>query len=109
MPDRGPSSGHYLFTPLAHPILFKLGRKSIHTFLKERETYLLRMQDVKTSGGTIDPVSVKASVDQDLLLSPVEFGEVGVSVIDFKNISDEVHGKVGIEVDSLSATDLETS
>lgn len=44
-------------------------------FVRERARYLLRIQDVQASGSNINPVSLKASIDPDLLMSMIEFGE----------------------------------
>jgi hypothetical protein len=52
-PNEGPQSGQVLFTTVSHPELRTLGRKSIHTFLRERERYLLRIADANTSGGNV--------------------------------------------------------
>lgn len=74
-PPATPLAGQALFTPISHPELRRLGRKNIHTFVRERARYLLRIQDVQTSGSTINPVSLKASIDPDLLMSMIEFEE----------------------------------
>jgi len=44
MGTEGPSS-QLLFTPISHTEPRKLGRKHIHTFLVERERYILRVKD----------------------------------------------------------------
>ena len=75
-----PTVGQHLFTPVSHPVLRRYGRKQIHTFVREREQYLLKIQEVNDSGGKISAISIKASIDPDLLLSLVEIGEFpGVS------------------------------
>lgn len=79
MGTEGPSS-QLLFTPISHTEPRKLGRKHIHTFLVERERYILRVKDAQSTGGNQESVSVIASIDPDLLTSLIDLGEFGESV-----------------------------
>ncbi len=70
-------TGQHLFNLVAHPQLKNIGRKSIHTFLPERELYLLPIADAQASGSSITPIRVKSSVDYVVIQSLVSSGEFG--------------------------------
>lgn len=99
-----------MFTPITHPELRKLGRKHLHNFIRERERYLLRLEDIKASGASVQPVSLKTSIDPDLLLSLVEFGEFN----DTEKLEDLTEGKIqswldeksNVSLDSMTVEDL---
>lgn len=69
------NGGQPLFTPISHPELRQLGHEHIHPFLRDRETYLLRVQDVDNSSGHLEPVSVKVSLDGYFIASLIELEE----------------------------------
>lgn len=106
----GPSGGQPIFTPIVHPELRRLGRKNIHIFLRERERYILRLEDAQASGSSVQPVSLKASVDPDLLLSMVEFGEfdnvTSLTELTDDNLRQWLDDKDEVSFDSLSAEAL---
>ena len=107
------NAGQHLFTPVSHPELHKLGRRHIHKFLRERERYLLRILDVNSSGGSLQPVSIKSSIDPDLLLSLVEFGEFDnittVSSLSEDTLKSWLEQKDAVELSSLSVGDLDAT
>ena len=84
----GPKGGHHLSTPISHPELRQLGQKSIHLFLRERESFLLRVMDAQISGASLDPITLKASIDIDLLTSFIELEEFGAAVTSFVALTD---------------------
>ena len=67
-PNDGPTGGHHNFIPISHPELTVLGSIEIHTFLCERKRYLLRIKHANDSGNKITPISIKYSIDKNLLL-----------------------------------------
>ena len=80
--------GQHLFTPISHPELRQLGQNNIHTFLREREIYLLRITDARNSGGTVEPIPLKSSVDADLLTSLIELEEFGSEIDSIDKVTD---------------------
>ena len=112
-PSTGSAVGQSLFTPISHPQLRRLGRKNIHVFLRERENYLLCIADAQAIGSTIQPISLKASIDRDLLLSLVEFGEFA-EVTSLANLTEDnlkawLGAKEKVSLESLSLQELETA
>lgn len=114
MAQRGScSSGQPLFTPVTHPELRRLGRKPVHIFLRDREKYLLRIKDAQDSGSSITPVSLRSSVDRDLLESLISFGHFE-GVERFGDLTDELiqnflDQKDGAKLESVSLEQLEAS
>ena len=105
--------GQHLFTPIAHPELCRLGQKRIHAFLRERERYLLHINDAQATGSSISAISLKSSLDPDLLLSLVEFDEFD-GVISVNELSEEalknwLDDKETVNFDTLTTTELENS
>lgn len=102
-----------MFTPISHPELRRLGRKNIHTFVRERARYLLRIQDVQASGSTISPVSLKASIDPDLLTSMIEFGEFDnvetIEQLSETNIQSWLDTQSEVSFDTLTVEELNSA
>ena len=113
MAPSGTTAGQPVFTPIAHPVLRRYGRKAIHTFIREREQYLLRIADATASGATVSPISIKSSIEPDLLLSLVEFGEFdGVTAV--HGLTEDIleawlQDKDATSLDSLTLLDLEAA
>lgn len=105
--------GQHLFTPVSHPELRKLGRKSIHTFLQEREHYLLKVADTNISGASINVTTLKASFDTDLLMNLVmlnEFPGAGtIAAVTEEQLNTLLFAKDQVELQSMSLDDLEPS
>lgn len=114
MVPRTPSStGQHLFTPVSHPELHTLGRKNIHTFLRQRERYLLKVGDANAAGPTITPTTLKSSVDTELLLSLValeEFpGAETIQDVTEDQVKTWLNAKDDVELHNLSLDEREAS
>jgi len=113
MAPPGPSVGQHLFTPVSHPELRRLGRKAVQTFIRERERYMLKIDDANASGANVSAVSIKASIDTDLLLSLIDFDEFpGVSK--FEELKEEtleewLEEQNVLKLEAISLPDLEAA
>lgn len=58
-------------------------------FLREREIYLLRIEDAKSTRNSMQSISIKSSFDRHVLQSLVEFEE-----LDFSDLADQVPMKL---------------
>ena len=110
---RGSIAGQNLFTPISQPVLRKLRHKNIRKFLRDRENYLLKIEDAKTSGSTVKPISVVSSVDRDLLQSLLDIGELD-EVESLEQLTDDVLKKwletqVAEDFDSLTVDSLRSA
>ena len=113
-PNDGPTGGHHTFTPISHPELTVLGSREIHTFLCERERYLLRIKDANDSGNKITPISIKYSIETDLLLSLIDLGELGDNVTSIDDVDDDflrewLRSKDKTQIWTSSLEDIETA
>lgn len=77
-----------VFVPQRHPERKQLQRRTIHTFLQEREQYVRRVNDAHSQGSTFELVTLVTSVDIDLLQSLIALDTVE-DVTDAKDLSDE--------------------
>jgi hypothetical protein len=71
-----------LFAGIKHPILRRLGKQNIRTFLTERDAYVREIEERSAQeNGTVGrPVRLTFSVDPPVLESLVELGQFGVEV-----------------------------
>lgn len=83
-------TGQPLFTPISHPRLSRYGKREVRKFLKDRERYILAIDDAVKSGAEIEPVSVKASIDTELLESFVFFRYLGPEVTAKDKVTDNL-------------------
>lgn len=67
----------HILTPVDYPDVLHLGQKQIDYFLRERERYFLCFQDARTGGSSSNAISIKCSVEPDLLLFLMELGQFG--------------------------------
>ena len=113
-PNDGPTGGQHMFTLIPHPELNVLGSIEIHTFLCERERYLLRIKDANDSGNKITPISIKYSIETDLLLSLIDLGELGDNVTSIDDVDDDflrewLRSKDKTQTDTSSLENIETA
>ena len=104
------TAGQPLFTPVSHPYLKRLGHKNICNFLRAREQYLLRLDDARNSGSAVAPVSIKASINPDILIELIDFDEFpGVDSIDKLNdeiLEEWLKSKDTVSLSAISSEDL---
>lgn len=72
--------GQHLLTTISYPHLIKYGKKEIRTFLKDRDQYLLTINDLKNSRSSIEQRSLKSSIDTELLEGFIFFQYFGAEV-----------------------------
>ena len=69
-------------------MLRRNGRKHIRTFLIKREEYLSHIDDAEANGAVIHPVSLKSSIDRELLLNLVRYQHIP-KVSHVKDVTDK--------------------
>jgi RNase H-like domain found in reverse transcriptase/Integrase core domain/Reverse transcriptase (RNA-dependent DNA polymerase)/Chromo (CHRromatin Organisation MOdifier) domain len=73
--------GAPVFQPLPHPELKAIGQENVRAFIEARNRYRAAIEERNTEPGVkITPVSVKASIDADLLTSICELEILGPQV-----------------------------
>jgi hypothetical protein len=80
-----------LFQPLSSPYLAKLSQPVIRSFLKERQQYLAAVSErrAQPGGDELQPVSLLASVDRDILKNLCMFGDLGADVT-VENVTENI-------------------
>jgi hypothetical protein len=81
-----------LVADIKHPILRRLGKQNIRTFLTERDAYSREIEERSAQeNGTVGrPVSLKFSVDHPVLESFDELGQFGVDVTKVDLVTDNL-------------------
>lgn len=74
---------------------------------------MLHLQDAQTGGSWITPISIKSSVDPDLLLSHIEFGEFE-KVTDVQDLTDDclkewLEKKGAVSFDYFTVSEIENA
>lgn len=105
--------GQHMFTPITHPELRRLGRKTVHKFPREREQYLLRIAESQSAGSTITLISLRSSIDRDLLESLLS-SKTFKYIDNFDDLTDSVLDtwlteRDGVKLESISLEDLEAA
>ena len=67
-----PMAGAFVFAPIRHPVLRTIGRVPIQKFLKEREAYLLTVEEARSQGSSFAAVSLVSSIDANLLRNLID-------------------------------------
>ena len=83
-------AGQPVFTPISHPRLTRYGRLDVYYFLKNREKYLLQIADACKSGAKIEPISLRASIDTELLENALFLQEFGPSINKISELHDDM-------------------
>jgi hypothetical protein len=82
-------SAQPVFQPIAHPVLRQLGQTNIRKFLVARDAYVRSIKERQDQENCriLKPVSLKYSLDADLLLSLIDLNQFGdfVDTIDKLN------------------------
>jgi hypothetical protein len=75
-----------------HPVLKKLGKQNIRTFLTERHAYVREIEErsAQENGMIGRPVSLTYSVEPSVLESLVELGQFGSEVTSLADVTDEI-------------------
>ena len=107
------TSGDQGYWNVVHPKLRKPSRRQIYIFLKEREQYLLRIQDGQSSGHTLPVIPLYSSVDHDFLLSLICLRRFP-GVDDFSQLTDDIllkylRDKDEVRLELVSLEELESS
>jgi hypothetical protein len=104
-----------LVASIKHPVLKRLGKQNIRTFLTERDAYVREIQERSAQeNGTVGrPVSLTFSIDPPVLESLVELGQFGAEVTRVDLVTDPVLRKwldnhQDIKKDGLSAAQVQT-
>ena len=84
-------AGHNMITPIAHPVLRKVGQYHIHRFLKEWDRYMVCVQDAAATGigSFTGPVTFTSAIDTDLLQSLIDLDEFGEDVNLIEEVDEE--------------------
>jgi hypothetical protein len=79
-----------LVAGIKHPILRRLGKQNIRTFLTERDAYVREIEERSAQeNGTVGrPISLTFSIDPPVLASLVELGQFGVEVTEVDLVTD---------------------
>lgn len=92
------SSAFPIFQPISAPTLLTVGQKPLRKFAILRQQYEARIEERKAQPGgeSLHAVSLKSSIDSDLLASLIQLGRFGRSVDTIEKVTD-VHVKEFVE------------
>jgi hypothetical protein len=100
---------------IEHPVLRRLGKSNIRTFLTEREAYVREITErsAQENGSIGRPVSLSFSIDPRVLESLVDLRQFGEDVTKVSEVTDEVllawlENHRDIKKDGLTASQVQT-
>lgn len=86
-----PTAGQNLFTPVTYHEFRKLGHRNTHQFPRERERYLLKIDDGNKSGTNVTVTTLTPSSHNDLLLSLITINEFPDLTLSNQVIEEGIH------------------
>jgi hypothetical protein len=107
-------AGTQFFQPISHPELKQLGQVNVRKFIRMRDAYTRAIAERADQEGVqkLKPVSLKYSVDPDLLLSLIDLAQFGTEVDSVDKLTEdhlrtwlESHQEIGKAATSLSHLD----
>ena len=107
--------GFPVITPISHPVLRRLGIEDIRRFVKDRGAYVSAIKERCQQEGSEElqkPVSLRFSIDPDILENLVEIGSLGEQVTSIDDVTDEniqawLSDHVESDRDSLSKAQID--